>query len=134
MKRILLILTLTFACKLSFGQKIESIYFNLYTDSLKKGTYNYINVDGKFSNGKYLPLDSSEVIFKSSHGKFYGNSLWIEPDCKEEKVHISLTLKANQSHKREFDMYLKRNEDPAKLKTVEELMDEMNRKSKQRKG
>ena len=44
MKKIVLstfILITTFAK----AQKIESIHINLYTDSLKKGTYNYINVD-----------------------------------------------------------------------------------------
>ena len=35
-KRILFLVVLVFAGKLSFSQKIESIYFNLYTDSLKK--------------------------------------------------------------------------------------------------
>jgi len=34
------------------AQKVENIYVNLYTDSLKKGTFNYINIDGKLSNGK----------------------------------------------------------------------------------
>jgi len=53
------------------AQKIDSIYANLYTDSLKKGTYNYINIDGLLSNGSYLPLDSTQVIFKSSAGKFF---------------------------------------------------------------
>ena len=46
-------------CTLSIcarAQKVDSIYFNLYTDSLKKQVHNYINVDGKFSNGSWLPL------------------------------------------------------------------------------
>jgi hypothetical protein len=30
------------------AQKVESIYVNLYTDSLKKGTYNYINIEGNY--------------------------------------------------------------------------------------
>jgi hypothetical protein len=116
------------------SQKIDSIFVHLYTDSLKKGTYNYINVDGKYSNGRYLPLDTSEVIFKSSYGVFHGNSLYIAPDCKEQKVHIIVKLKSNERLTREFDMHLKKNEDPARLKTVDELMDEMDRKSRRRKG
>ena len=57
------------------AQKVDSLFFNLYTDSLKIGTYNYINVDGKLSNGSWLPLDSMQVIFTSSTGKMTGNIL-----------------------------------------------------------
>ncbi len=59
----------------SSAQKLDSIYFNLYTDSLKKGTYNYINVEGKYDNGRYLPLTNKDVKFSSSDGFFGGNSL-----------------------------------------------------------
>jgi len=58
---------------LAFGasaQKVDSIYFHLYTDSLKKGFFNYINVDGKLTNGEWTPLDSSEVLFLSDAGFF----------------------------------------------------------------
>ncbi|MEO6720710.1 MAG: hypothetical protein ABIN67_10090, partial [Ferruginibacter sp.] len=69
MKKLLLFL-LIISGSIVKAQKIDSIYVNLYTDSLKKGTYNYINVDGRLSNGSYLPLDSSQIIFKASAGKF----------------------------------------------------------------
>src|SRR5204862_5720867 len=62
------------------AQKIEKIYVNLYTDSLKKGTYNYINVDGLLPDGSYTPLDSSEMTFWASDGKFYGNTLLVDKD------------------------------------------------------
>ena len=103
------------------AQKIESIYVNLYTDSLKKGTYNYINIDGRLSNGKYLPLDSTQLIFKSSYGKFYGNSLLVDKDCKEEKVSITVTMKNDPSLHKEFVMYIKKKED-GKLPTIEEVL------------
>jgi hypothetical protein len=134
MKTCLLFIFLSAIASSGKSQKIDSIFVHLYTDSLKKGTYNYINVDGKYSNGRYLPLDTSDVIFKSSHGIFHGNSLYLDPDCKEQKVHIVVKLRSNEKLSREFDMYLKKNEDPARLKTVDELMDEMDRKSKRRKG
>ena len=41
------------------AQKVDSIYFHLYTDSLKKGQHNYINVDGKLSNGSWMPVNWS---------------------------------------------------------------------------
>jgi hypothetical protein len=106
------------------AQKIDSIYVNLYTDSLKKGTYNYINVDGLLTNGSYLPLDSSHIIFKASAGKFAGNSLWIDPDFKMDKVSITVTSRQNPALHKEFDMYIKKKSDE-QLKTMDELMREM---------
>jgi hypothetical protein len=106
------------------AQKIDSIYVHLYTDSLKKGTYNYINIDGKLSNGRYLPLDSTEIIFSSSDGKFYGNSLYLPDDFPKEKVHIKAVLRSNPSMYKEFDLYIKKIPNPAKLKTLDEILNE----------
>ncbi len=111
------------------AQKIESIYVNLYTDSLKKGTYNYINIDGKLSNGKFLPLDSTQILFSSSYGKFYGNSLLIDKECTEEKVNIKVILRKNPALFKEFVMYIKKKED-GKLQTKEELMEDMKKRKK----
>ena len=116
----------------SFAQKIDSIYINLYTDSLKKGTYNYINVDGLLPNGKYIPLDSNHIHFSSSYGKFIGNSLVLDKACKEEKVHIRVNLK-NSSVSKEFVMYVKKKEDDEKLPTSDELMNEMKTNGKKKK-
>jgi hypothetical protein len=106
------------------AQKIDSIYVHLYTDSLKKGTYNYINIDGKLSNGRYLPLDSTEITFSSSDGKFYGNSLYLPEDFNKEKVHIKALLRSNPSMYKEFDIYIKKISNPTKLKTLDEIMNE----------
>jgi hypothetical protein len=103
------------------AQKIESIYVNLYTDSLKKGTFNYINIDGKLSNGKYIPLDSTHIIFWASGGKFSGNSLWIDKDSHEEKINIRATLRKDPTMFKEFVIYIKKSPDP-QLKTLDELM------------
>jgi len=117
------------------AQKIESIHVDLYTDSLKKGTFNYINIDGKLSNGKYLPLDSTDLVFWASDGKFSGNSLWIDRDIAAEKVDIKVTLKKDPSLHKEFTIYIKKKPDP-ELKTKEELMREMegNAKPKSKRG
>lgn len=111
------------------AQKVESIYVNLYTDSLKKGTFNYINIDGRLSNGKYLPLDSTHLIFWSSAGKFSGNSLWIERDFTAQKVDIKVSLRDNPALVKEFTIYIKQQPDP-ELKTMDEIMN----KSKSKKG
>ena len=120
LKKYLFVLFL-FAFSAARAQKIENIYVNLYTDSLKKGTYNYINIDGLLSNGKYLPLDSTQIIFSSSYGKFYGNSLLIDKDCKEEKVDIKVVMRNNPALHKEFVMYIKKKED-GRLPTMEEVM------------
>ena len=111
------------------AQKIEKIYVNLYTDSLKKGTYNYINIDGQLSNGKYLPLDSTHLIFWASAGRFNGNSLWIDKEIADQKVDIKVSLRKDPAMVKEFTIYIKQAPDPA-LRTMDEIMN----KSKSRKG
>ena len=118
------------ACK---AQRIDSIYINLYTDSLKKGTYNYINVDGLLSNGNYTPLDSTQLIFTSSQGKFFGNSLWIDRDISCQKVAIQITLKADRQQQKNFVMFIKTKEEEH-LKTEKQLLDEMKQKRRSEKN
>lgn len=124
------LLSLFILCSLfTNAQQVESIHVNLYTDSLKKGTLNYINIDGKLSNGKYQPLDSNDLIFSSSAGKFSGNNLWIDWDIAVEKVDIKVSLKNNPMLVKEFSIYIKQKPDPA-LQTMDEIMN----KSKTKKG
>lgn len=111
------------------AQKIDSIYVHLYTDSLKKGTYNYINIDGKLDNGRYLPLDSSQINFSSSDGKFYGNSLYLPEDFHKEKVLIKAVLHSNPSMYKEFELYIKKIPNPTKLKTLDEILNEGKKKT-----
>ena len=129
LKKILL-MPLVFISVMAKAQKIDKIFVNLYTDSLKKGTYNYINVDGQLSNGKYIPLDSTHIIFWTSDGKFYGNSLWIDKDFKNEKVYIKAILKENPQISKEFTIYIKQKPDEEKLKTSEEILKENKSKKK----
>ena len=112
------------------AQKVDSIYFNLYTDSLKKGMYNYINVDGKFKNGGYTPLMENEVIFKSTEGRWDGNSLILDTSLKIEKITITATLKSDPAVSKSIVVYLKKvNTDPI-LKSEKEVMEEYKRKKK----
>lgn len=128
MKKYLLIL-FTLCSFVAKAQKVEKIYVNLYTDSLKKGTYNYINIDGQLANGRYLPLDSTHLIFWASAGKFNGNSLWIDRDFSAQKVDIKISLRDNPAMVKEFSIYVKQMPDP-ELKTMDEIMN----KSKSKKG
>ena len=73
MKKNLLLIVILAAASPLFAQKVDSIYFNLYTDSLKKGQHNYINIDGKLSNGRWQPLTSKDIQFSCSSANFEGN-------------------------------------------------------------
>jgi hypothetical protein len=97
------------------SQKIDSIYFHLYTDSLKKGTYNYINVDGKLSNGAWKPLTAKEIQFTSSACKFSGNELIIPADYEEEKITVKAVLKTNPTLTIEKTIWIKKKPDPENL-------------------
>ena len=124
------LLSLSILCSfVAKAQKVENIYVNLYTDSLKKGTFNYINIDGRLSNGKYLPLDSSHLIFWASAGKFSGNSLWIDREFSAQKVDVKVSLRENPAIVKEFTIYIKQLPDP-ELKSMDEIMN----KSKSKKG
>lgn len=120
-------------CGSLFAQKIDSIYFNLYTDSLKKGTYNYINVIGKLSNGSYRPLDSMQVTFSSSYGTFHGNNLLLPLEPSVEKADITVFLKSNPSQVLHLTIYIKKTEDNSKLKTMDEILTDPAKSSKRRK-
>lgn len=129
LKKLLLFLLIS-SVATTEAQKIESIHVNLYTDSLKKGTFNYINIDGLLSNGNYLPLDSSHLIFQASAGNFKGNSLWVDSSFKDEKVNIKVMLRSNPALFKQFDLYIKKKPDNERLKTADEIMDEINNKGK----
>jgi len=122
MKTFLLIAPLLAAAFITNAQKVDSICFHLYTDSLKKGTYNYINVDGKLSNSKWLPLTEKEISLTASAGTFNGNSLFIDSNFSEEKVTVKVLLKANPAVSKEITIYIKKMVDNERLKTNEEVM------------
>jgi hypothetical protein len=125
---------LLFSCFFARGQKIDSIYVHLYTDSLKKGTYNYINIDGLLSNGRYLPLDTTHVRFTATAGAFYGNNLLIDSGFAEDKITITVTLKQNPALTKTFDIYIKKKPDDELLKTTEEIINEMKDSRKKKKN
>lgn len=133
MKRILLLLAVTAIGLGLRAQKVDSLFFNLYTDSLKKGTYNYINVDGKLSNGQWLPLTDKHLLFSSNAGKFEGNSLFIDTSCKEEKIIIKVVLKSNSTVWKETTIHIKKSISTERLKTVDELLNTPPRRNKSKK-
>ena len=133
MRTVLLLTFLTLLSTLANAQKVDSIYFHPYTDSLKKGTYNYINVDGKLSDGRWLPMTTKEIELTSSAGVFKGNSLFIDSAFKEPKVTIKAVLKENPAVWKEFTIYVKTTVSNERLKTTEELLEEWRKQGKQQK-
>ena len=120
---VVIVLVLALAgSKAALSQTVDSIYFHLYTDSLKKGVYNYINVDGKLSNGQWKPLSAKEITFSSSYGVFDGNSLIIDTAFKGEKVTVKAVLKSNPALWKEVTIYMKKWIVDEKLKTVDEVL------------
>ena len=130
MKKTLILILLGFTANAAFSQKVDSIYFNLYTDSLKKQVHNYINIDGKFSNGRWLPLTEKDILFSSTEGKFEGNSLILDSSCTAKKVTIKAVLKSNPAIWREVTVYIKTSPDNERLKTMEEVLQPANPRKK----
>lgn len=129
MMKVLVVLSFIVAGNAASAQKVDSIYFHLYTDSLKKGFYNYINVDGKMSDGTWQPLDSSEILFISDAGFFKGNDLFIDSSYKDETVRVKAILKSNPSVHKEVTIYIRKRGFTEPLKTNEEIMDEIRHSS-----
>jgi hypothetical protein len=114
------------------AQKVDSIFFHLYTDSLKKGTYNYINVDGKLSDGRWMPLTGKELIFSSTAGKFENNSLVLDQNFGEEKVTVKAALRSDTNICKSITIYIKKTESTERLKTADEVLRELEQKGRPR--
>lgn len=117
---------------LAQSQKVDTIFFNLYTDSLKRGVFNYINVDGKLTNGNFLPLMSDEIILSSTVGRWEGNSLVIDTCNRTDSVIITAILKARPEVRKSVAIYIKKNDYQPPLKTEKELLDEWTKKGKKK--
>ncbi len=121
MKKILLLIVIAVAASPLFAQKVDSIYFHLYTDSLKKDQHNYINVDGKMFNGRWMPLTAKEIHFSCTSATFEGNELVIPFDFKKEKVTVKAVLKNNPAVWIERTIWIKTKPD-GDLPTKDEIM------------
>ncbi len=133
MKQFFLFSILIGSTILSNAQKVDSIFFHLYTDSLKKGTHNYINVDGKTSDGKWKPLTGKDIEFTSTYGKFDGNELILPDDPTVEKLTVKAVLKANPAVWKEVTIWIKKKPDP-ELPTKEDFLRDKPQKNSKSKG
>jgi hypothetical protein len=121
------------AWQLSPAQKVDSIYFHLYTDSLKKGTHNYINVDGKLSNGQWRPLTSKDLQFITNYGEFSGNDLILPDTPKVDKLTVKVILKSNPEIWKEVTIWIKKKPDDEYLPTNQEVLERMKNEGKKKK-
>lgn len=132
MRKLIVILGFIFIADAASAQQVDSIYFNLYTDSLKKGFYNYINVDGKLSNGSWTPLDTTHIRLVSDAGFFKGNDLFIDSTYTAETVRVKVILRSNPKVWKETEIYIRKRGFDEPLKSDKQLLEEM--QSKSRKG
>ncbi len=129
MKQFFLLAIFISVAFLSNAQKIDSIFFHLYTDSLKKGTHNYINVDGKLADGKWKPLSAKEITFSSTYGIFEGNELILPDTPTVEKLTIKAVLKSNPSTWREVTVWIKKKPDDEMLPSSDDVLKNRNQKT-----
>ena len=134
MRRIFIVLCIVFAAGTASAQKVDSIYFHLYTDSLKKGFYNYINVDGKLTDGTWAPLDSTQILFISNGGFFKGNDLFIDSSYTGETVKVKAILKSNPRVWKETVIYIRKRGFTEPLKTNDEILNEIRNTNRKKKG
>jgi hypothetical protein len=134
MKRFLFLLILLSGAFFTNAQKIDSIYFHLYTDSLKKGTHNYINVDGKTSEGKWKPLTAKELTFTTSYGVFEGTELVLPANPSVEKLTIKVVLNSDPKLWKETTIWIKKKPDDEMLPTNEEVLKNRSQKNNKSKN
>ena len=135
-KKATLLILLFAAGKMVTAQKIDSIYFHLYTDSLKKGFYNYINIDGKTTDGKWIPLSTKEVTLTANADtalKFQNNDLFIDSAYGGETVTVKAVLKSNPAIWKETTIYIRKRGFDEPLKSNKEILDEYTKPQKSNK-
>lgn len=113
---------------------VKEIVFHLYTDSLKKGTYNYINVDALLDNEQWRPMDTSRIAFASSAGRWAGNNLILDKDFAQDSVTVKAYLKSEPIMLIEKTIYIKKNKDPQVLPSMQDILNGSDNRSKRKKN
>ena len=125
-----LIVTLFFTAAQS--QSITEIRFNLYYDSLKTTIDNYINVEAKLSNGRYLPLTEKDIHFSSDYGFWRGNALVLSKEISNlNKVYITAQLKSDTSKTISTTIYVQKYPDADIFLTEKNYLNRMNNPNRQ---
>jgi hypothetical protein len=109
------------------GPSLKRIYFNLYTDSLKPVLNYYVNVEGEFSDGSFLPLDTSTIYLTSDKGTLRGNE-WIIPSVIDfGNVSFRATSKINPKLRDSVTIWIQRYKDPRDAPDYHDPAEELDR-------
>lgn len=125
MRKLLSLFIVVLLAQWASAQKVEHIAFNLYTDSLKKGFYNYISVDGQLSDGTWQPLDSSQITFTANTGFFTGNDIFIDSSYTGDSIVVKAVLRSNPAIWKKTTIYIRKRGFDEPLKTNDELFEEL---------
>lgn len=87
---------------------LTGMRFNHYADSIKRNIRYYMNVEGKFSSGRILPLDTVQVRFRTSAGTVIGQDVLVEQNDTAKTVIMEAWYKPDP------DLYI-RSEVPIKI-------------------
>ncbi len=128
LSKIIFTLITTLAFSFTNAQSIVDIRFNLYADSVKNTIDNYINVEARLSNGRYMPLTDKEITFSSDHGFWRGNSLVLSKVKNVNAVNITAQLKSDTSKKISTMVYIQKYPDPGVFLTERDFMNKMQKR------
>ena len=105
-------------------------FLSIFTQTAwKKGTHNYINVDGKTSDGKWKPLTAKDLTFTSSYGTFEGTELVLPDNPTVEKLTIKAVLKSDPKLWKEITIWIKKKPDDEQLPSNEEILKNKSQKT-----
>lgn len=102
----------SFAARTDGEPRLVHIYFNPYTDSIKTVLNYYVNVEGQYSDGSYLPLDTTDIILSCDHGTLAGNEWIIPKKIDFEKVTFIAEARANSRLRDTITLWIQKWKDP----------------------
>ncbi len=112
---------------------LKNIRYNLYTDSIKPILNYYVNIEGEFSSGRILPLDSNTILISASQGNMKGME-WVAPAKRNfDKVIFTATVKGMPHMSISKTVYLKQYIDPRDALDYQDASEEEIIKQKRRK-
>lgn len=113
---------------------VESLRFHLFTDSLKRDNPFDLNVVGRFSSGKLLPLDTSMVSFTGTGGgRISAGRLTVAgSDTLTRFIHVTARLRSSPEISDSVTIPVKIIPDTAQLPSEEQLLDKWQRRGRRR--
>lgn len=100
--------------------RLKTVYFNLYTDSLKPVLNYYVNVEGQTISGNYLPLDTTDVTLRADWGEMRGNEWVIPRVLLYDSVTFTATSRANPALRDQITIWIQKRKDPRDAPGYEE--------------